>query len=84
MTPKTTPEETTMTEPLTDDEVAEIIEAERKAGRHLARIGIDRRACAAWREVADLLAADTDPEIVDVAKKVAQSLSDIVLAGLDG
>ena len=78
------PDETepTVTEP-TDDEAREIIAAERRAGKLLARLGLNRRAALAHREVADLRAAGADPETIEHAEQVAATLTDLALADLD-
>jgi hypothetical protein len=71
------------TEPLDDDTAQQIIAAERRAGRHLAKIGLNRRAALAHREVADLRSNNADAETVELAEKVAQTLTDLALADLD-
>jgi hypothetical protein len=75
-------EEPAMTEP-TNDEAQKIIDAERRAGKHLARIGLNRRAALALREVADLYAAGADAETIELAEKVAQTLTDLSTAAID-
>jgi hypothetical protein len=79
----TTTEETPMTEPPTDDEAAAIIAAERRAGTLLARLGLNRRAALAYREVADLRAAGATAEAIEAAEQVAQTLVDLALADID-
>jgi hypothetical protein len=75
-------EATPMTEP-TNDEALKIIDAERRAGKHLARIGLNRRAALALREVADLYANGADQETIALAEKVAQTLTDLSTAAID-
>jgi hypothetical protein len=82
MTRKPDEEEPAMTEP-TNDEAQKIIDAERRAGKHLARIGLNRRAALALREVADLYANGADPETIELAEKVAQTLTDLSTAAID-
>ena len=77
-----TPKEMPMTEP-TDDEAAAIINAERKAGKLLARLGVNRRAALAYREVADLRAAGASAEDIEAAEQLAQALTDVALSDLD-
>ena len=77
------PKEKPMTEQPTDDEAAAIIRAERKAGKLLARLGLNRRAALAYREVADLRAAGATAEAIEAAEQVAQTLTDLALADLD-
>jgi hypothetical protein len=79
-----TPKEPAVTEPPTDEQAAAIIASERAAGRHLARIGVNRRAALAHREVADLRANGADPEAIEAAELVAKALTDAALADLDG
>jgi hypothetical protein len=76
------PKEATVTEP-TDEQVDAIIAAERKAGTHLARIGLNRRAVAAYREVADLRANLADAEAIELAEKVAENLTALSTAEMD-
>jgi hypothetical protein len=80
--PRKPEEEPAVTEP-TNDEALKIIDAERRAGKHLARIGLNRRAALALREVADLYANGADQETIELAEKVAQTLTDLSTAAID-
>jgi hypothetical protein len=81
--PDTPDEEPAVTEPTDDEQAQRIIDAERKAGRHLARLGVNRRAALAHREHADLIAAGASPEQIAAAEMVAKALSDAALAAID-
>jgi hypothetical protein len=78
-----TEEETAVTEEPDDEQAQAIIAAERRAGRLLARLGLNRRAALAHREHADLLAAGASPEQIDAAEQLAATLTDLALADLD-
>lgn len=83
-TTKPTPtKEITVTEPPTDDDADKIIDAERKAGRLLARLGLNRRAAHAHREHADLIASGAPQDQIDAAEELAKTLTDLALADLN-
>jgi hypothetical protein len=74
--------EAPMTEP-DDDSAREIINAERKAGRLLAKLGLTRRAALAHREHADAIAAGLPEEQIAAAAQHATDMTALALAAID-